>query len=251
MRCHGYVRTLLRLLYRRFGLKRIEYVGRDIDKDGLSMSKEKIETVLNFPPPKEVTALRGFLGLANYFRQFVPFHSEKVKPLHMMVDPKAVKRSPIFWTLEGTNAFNETKIVVSRCPLMCFIDESSPIRLYTDASDYGIGGVLFQVVNDEWKPIAFLSKSLSASQIIWSTIQKEAYAILYCCQQLDYLIRDRKFTIHTDHMNLTYMKQNPTSMVARWFIAMQQLDPTVHFVKGSDNELADALSRLCPNLTGW
>ena len=50
-------------------------------------------------------------------------------------------------------------------------------------------------------------------------------------------------------MNLTYMKQNPTSMVARWFIAMQELDFTVHFVKGSDNELADALSRLCPNLT--
>ena len=80
----------------RFGLKRIEYVGRVIDKDGLSMSKEKIQTVLNFPLPKEVTALRGFLGLANYFRQFVPFHSEMVKPLHMMVDPKAVKRSPIF-----------------------------------------------------------------------------------------------------------------------------------------------------------
>ena len=67
----------------------------------------------------------------------------------MMVDPKAVKRSPIFWIPEGTNAFNETKIAVSRCPLMYFIDESSPIRLYTDASDYGIGGVLFQVVNDE------------------------------------------------------------------------------------------------------
>ena len=64
-----------------------------------------------------------------------------------------------------------------------------------------------------------------------------------------HIIRDRKFTIHTDHMDLTYMKQNPTSMVARWFIARQELDFTVHFVKGSDNELADALSRLCPNLS--
>ena len=112
-----------------------------------------------------------------------------------MVDPKAAKRSPIFWTLEGREAFNETKIAVSRCPLMYFIDKSSPIRLYTDASDYGIGGELFQVVNDDWKPIAYISKSLSATQINWSTIQKEAYAIFYCCQQLDYLIRDRKFTI--------------------------------------------------------
>ena len=84
--------------------KRTEYVGRIIDKDGLSMSKEKIETVLNFPLPKEVTFLRGFLGLANYFRQFVPFHSDIVKPRQMMVDPKALKRSPIYWTPEGALA---------------------------------------------------------------------------------------------------------------------------------------------------
>ena len=134
----------------RFGLERIEYVGRVIDKDGLSMSKEKIETVLNFPLPKEVTSLRGFLGLANYFRQFVPIHLDIVKPLQMMVDPKALKRSPIYWTPEGTLAFNETIIAVSRCPLMYFINDDSPIRLYTDASDYGIGGVLFQIVNTVW-----------------------------------------------------------------------------------------------------
>ena len=92
--------------------------------------------------------------------------------------------------------------------------------MYTDASDFGIGGVLFQVVCAIWQPIAFISKSLTPTQIRWSTIQKEAYAIFYCCTQLDYLIRDRTFTIHTDHLNITYMKQNPTSMVARWFILL-------------------------------
>ena len=65
----------------------------------------------------------------------------------MMVDPKALKRSPIYWTTEGTLAFDETKIAISRCPLMYFINDDSPIRLYTDASDYGIGGVHFQIVN--------------------------------------------------------------------------------------------------------
>ena len=103
-------------------------------------------------------------------------------------------------------AFNEIKIAVSRCPLMYFINDHSPIKLYTDASDYGIGGVLFQIVEDVSRPIAFISKSLSATQINWSTIQKEAYAIFYCFQQIDYPIRDRKLTIHTDHRNLTYMK---------------------------------------------
>ena len=100
----------------KFGLNRIEYVGRVIDKDGLSMSKEKIDTVLNFALPNEVTALRGFLGLANYFRHFVPFHSQMVQPLQDMVDPLARKRSQITWTPEGTKAFHDTKVAISRCP---------------------------------------------------------------------------------------------------------------------------------------
>ena len=132
---------------------------------------------------------------------------------------------------------------------MNFIDNKLDIRLYTDASDFGIGGVLFQVDGAIWQPIALISKSLTPTQIRCSTIQKEAYAIFYYCTQLHYLIRDRTFTIHTDHLNITYIKQNPTSMVARWFITMQELHFTLVFVPGTSNVLADALSRLCPNLT--
>ena len=87
------------------------------------------------------------------------------------------------------------------------MDEESPVELYTDASDYGIGGVLFQRVNGDLKPISFVSKSLSATQCKWPTIQKEAYAIYHCCKQLDSLIRDRKFKIFTDHKNLTFLSQ--------------------------------------------
>ena len=132
---------------------------------------------------------------------------------------------------------------------MHFLDDSdAPIRLYTDASDYGIGGVLFQIVDDIWRPISFVSKSFNATQSRWSTIQKKAYAIFHCCQQMDTLLRDRVFTIHTDHLNLTYMNNNPNSMVTRWSIAMLELDFKIHFVPGSQNKWADTLSRLCPNL---
>ena len=135
---------------------------------------------------------------------------------------------------------------------MHFIDNVSPIHSYTDASDYGVGGVLFQKVGDKMKPISFVSKSLTFSQLNWSTIQKEAYAIFLCCTKLDPLLianlRDRKFTIHTDHENLTYMKSSPNSMVGRWSMALQELDYTIAYVRGSENTVADAMSRLCPNL---
>jgi RNase H-like domain found in reverse transcriptase len=98
---------------------------------------------------------------------------------------------------------------------MHFIDDTFPVSLYTDASTYGIGGVLFQIVNDVWKPIAFVSKSLTAVQLKWSTIQNQANAIFICWTQLGYLLRDRPFTLHTDHQNLTFTTGNSSSMVHR------------------------------------
>jgi hypothetical protein len=108
--------------------------------------------------------------------------------------------------------------------------------------------VHFQIVNDVWKPIAFVSKSLTTAQLKGSTIQTKEYAIFIYCTQLGYLLRDSPFTLHTDHQNLTFMTGNSSSMVARWYIALQEFDYTIHFEEGSQNTIADALSRLCPNL---
>ena len=245
-RCFG---LLLKAKKCRFGMSQIDYVGRQISSQGISMSKEKIESVLNFPKPMTLTSLRSLLGLANYFRNFVPFHSDIVAPLQRMIDPKGRKKSALQWTTEADKAFVLIRQAISRCPLLHFLDEVSPIELYTDASDYGVGGVLFQVTNSVKNPISFVSKSLSATQVKWSTIQKEAYAIYFCCKQLDSLIRDRKFIIHTDHKNLTFLGQDPSAMVNRWSMALQELDYTVSYISGPKNFIADALSRLCPNLT--
>ena len=84
---------------------------------------------------------------------------------------------------------------------MHFLNDHAPISLQTDASDYGVGGYLFQVIDGKEIPIAFISKSLSKTQLRWSVIQKEAYAIYYSCTYLKCLLRDRKFTIFTDHRN--------------------------------------------------
>jgi hypothetical protein len=178
-----------------------------------------------------------------------PNTSTIVAPLHRMIDQSTSKRTPIAWTAESIQAFRDIRIAISRCPLMHFIDADSPVRLYTDASAYGIGGVLFQIVNVVCKPIAFVSRSSSTVQLNWSSIQTEAYATFVCCTQLAYLIRDRPFSIHTDLKNLTFMTKNSSSMVTRWYVALQEFDYTLHFVKGSQNTIADAMSLLCPNLT--
>ena len=117
----------------------------------------------------------------------------------------------------------------------------------TDASDYGIGGHLFQTIEGQIRTVAFVSKSLTEGQLRWSVIQKEAYAIFYCCTHLEHLLRDRHFTIMTDHKNLIFMSLDSNAMVIRWYIALQEFDYSLEYVPGPQNATADAMSRLCVN----
>ena len=126
---------------------------------------------------------------------------------------------------------------------MHFLDDHAPINLQTDASDYGVGGYLFQTVDGKEIPVAFVSKSLSKTQLRWSVIQKEAYAIYYTCTYLKSLIRDRKFTIFTDHRNLLFISQSSNPMIVRWLMALSEFSFKVEYIPGEDNKIADSMSR--------
>jgi transposase InsO family protein len=233
----------------KFGLATVEYIGRQISKDGITMSDTKINSVLDFPKPVNNTSLRSFLGLANYFRDFVPNHSNVVNPLHKMIDYSASKQAKLTWTEAGEKAFKDIKLLISKSPTLYFISDTAPIILMTDASDYGVGGYLYQLIDGSKQLVALVSKALTIVQLKWSVIQKEAYAIYFCCTALDKQLRDRKFTILTDHKNLTFIKQGSNPMVVRWHLALQELDFTLEYVKGVENTIADAMSRLCINNT--
>jgi hypothetical protein len=134
------------------------------------------------------------------------------------------------------------------------VDEHSAIFLKTDASDYGIGAYLYQVVTgDDGKkehPIGFISKSLVSGHDSWDIPMKEGFAIFYALRKWEYLLRDRKFTVLTDHENLTRLRteRNANKMVTRWFMSYQEYDiiAWIH-VPGVDNEVPDSFSRLCAN----
>ena len=151
----------------------------------------------------------------NYLRDFVRNHSTIVKPLHDLIS-NYDKHRKIVWTPETTSAYNEMKLQVSKYSTMHFMSDTAPITLSTDASDYGVGGYLFQTVDGIDQPVAFVSKSLSKSQISWwSVIQKEAYGIFYPCIYLQSLLRDILFTIRTDHQNLLFLREASNTMIVR------------------------------------
>jgi hypothetical protein len=129
-----------------FGMSKIEFVGHTISKEGVSFSREKLQEVLDFPRPVTQQQLRQFIGLANYYRDHVRNHSDKARPLIQMFKDYD-KRKKIVWTPEAIEAYEILQRDVSECHTLFFVDENAPIFLCTDASDYGIGGYLYQVID--------------------------------------------------------------------------------------------------------
>ena len=98
------------------------------------------------------------------------------------------RRKKLVWTEETIAAFDALRLAIHECPKLFFLQLSGLIHLYTDASDFGIGAYLTQIIEGLEYPIAFISKTLNASQRRWSTPEKECYAIYYSLVKLEYLL---------------------------------------------------------------
>ena len=229
----------------RLGQRSAEYVGRMVDREGLHFSAEKLDGVMDFPKPVFGKQMKSFLGLCNYFRDHVDHHSDLVKPLgDMIIDYEKTRTQRLHWTVETTATFEKVKLAIHRCQKLFFIDSTAPIYLHTDASKYGVGGYLFQVVDGKEQPIRFISKTLVKEQQRWSVPEKEGYAIWYSLKKLEHLIRDVHFTLRTDHKNLIYINEGGSEKVRRWKMDIQAFDFDLEYIPGPDNVVADHFSRL-------
>ena len=95
-----------------------------------------------------------------------------------------------------------------------------------------------------------MSHSLSEQEINWSTIEKECYAIVFCLDKLNYVLDGRRFTLKTDHKNLTFLDADKNPKVKRWKIGIQHYDCIIEYIKGGDNIIADPMSRLVASNKG-
>ena len=129
--------------------------------------------------------------------------------------------------------------------MLHFMDDTSRIVLQTDACNTGMGAYLFQVKEGKEIPIAFMSKAFEERLSKLCTFQQEGFAIFYALKKWRHLLLDRKFTLMTDHANLMFLKGSSDPKVLRWMVSIQEMDFDVMHIKGTDNKIADAFSRLC------
>jgi len=238
------------------GVTEVEFLGHLVDSNGLRVSPSRIESILSLQPPSTVKELRSFLGATNYVRDFLSGYSVIAKPLYEMLGSSRTKGSrPLpSWTEDSLRAFNQIRELIASAPTLHFLDSSMPIILECDASDKGIGAVLFQEGplpaehssgSRHKQVVAYVSKAFNGPSTRWSTSEKEAFAIYYSIRKLRHYLLGNPFTVRTDHRNLLFAANSDVPKIQRWQLKIQEFDFNIEHIPGSVNCVADSLSRIC------
>lgn len=229
--------------------KHIEVFGYRVDKNGISIIKSNIEPLLNAKSPTNLTMLKSFLGKINYYNRFLKDMATEIAPLY-----NCTKKNKFVWTPDCENAFNNIKKKLANARNLRHYDPQLPVILTCDASDVGLGAVLSnRDLNGVVKPIAYASKKLNETEQRYSTLDKEAMAVIFGITKFYNYIYGRHFELETDNAALMRIfgptKSIPKMAAKRlqhYAIFMSAFNYKVRHIKSTDNP-ADYLSRTATN----
>lgn len=230
-----------------FMMDEVKYLGFIISKNGIQVDPEKVEAVVKIPQPTNVSQLRSFLGLVNFYARFVPNISAVLAPLYELL--KKGKRWN--WGPECESSFQRIKVILTGTDVLAHYDTNKPLILTCDASPLGISGVLSLIdeVGVE-RPVSYASRSLSQAEKNYSQIDREALAIVFSLRKFHQYIYGRHFTLRTDHKPLVSIfgpKQGIPLMAAsrlqRWSVLLSAYNYDIEYINTNNNG-ADSLSRL-------
>lgn len=223
------------------------YLGHRLTSNGIFPCKDKCDSIKNAPIPPNVSCLKSWLGLVEFYHHLVPNLSMVLSPLYNLTK-ESVQYN---WDKKCDVAFKKTKELIVEASGVTYFDPSRPLIITTDASRYGVGSIL-SLVDKEGveRPVFFHSASLSEAQKNYSQTDLEALAIVVAVKRFHKYVFGRKFCIRTDHKALEYIfhpNRNIPAMTAsrlqRWSIILSAYDYDLKHVKGSTIRNVDALSR--------
>ncbi|GFV71193.1 retrovirus-related Pol polyprotein from transposon 297 [Trichonephila clavipes] len=228
-----------------FARQKVKYLGHVIGSGRHSPDKERIKAIQNLQAPTTKKQQRSAFGLCNFYRQYIPDIAKISLPLTELTKKKVPNE--ISWSKEAENAFKELKTALCGITELQVPDIEKPYYLHTDASQTAVGCCLGQLDGeDNIHSIAFGSQKLNPSQQKWSTIEREAYAIIWALKRFETLLCGAKIFLLTDHNPLVFLTSAAPQCprLQRWALAIQRHEIEASHMKGSKLVNADALSRL-------
>ena len=220
----------------------IKYLGFIIEPTrGIRTDPTKTEAVEKWETPRNVRAVRSFLGFANFYRLFVPDYSTISTPLTLLTR----KDQPWVWGPDQQSAFNLLKRALTNSPLLVTFSPDLETVVETDASGFALGGVLQQRHPDGLKPVAYYSRKFTPAEINYPVHDKEMLAIHSCLREWRPQLMGNQFTVHTDHRNLVYFQKLQTLVERqrRWAYELSEFNFQLIHKPGITQIQSDALSR--------
>jgi hypothetical protein len=217
-------------------------LGHIVSSKGIEVDKSKIELIANLPTPKSVKDVRSFLGHAGFYRRFIKDFSVISKPLCNLL----TKENVFEWTEQCEKAFVKLKNLLTSAPIIQPPDWSLPFEIMCDASDYAVGAVLGQRKDKKPYVIYYASKTLNSAQMNYTTTEKELLAVVFACDKFRSYLVGSPVVVFSDHAALKYLlsKKDSKARLVRWILLLQEFDITIKDKKGTENVVADHLSRL-------
>lgn len=220
----------------------VTYLGHKFNAQGISIDENRTKAVKTFPRPRNQRDLRGFLGILNYWRRFIPSYSTISSPLRELL----LKDVPFKWTDRQEQAFKELKDRLCSSPILGYPNMNSPFIVTTDASKTALGYVLSQIdEKGQRRVIAYAGRSLKAHELRYSATDLEMAAVIQAITSWHPYLANQHFTIETDHISLKYLKDLKlgNSRLIRWSLLLSMYQYDIRHLPGKTNTLADCLSR--------
>ena len=227
----------------------ISYLGHIVSKNGVETDPKKIQVILDWPRPQTVYHVRSFLGFTNYYRKFMYRYSQIARPLNDLISGENAKKksAPVEWGSQQQKAFDKLKGLCSQAPILAYVDYKKPFRVYTDASEIGLGAVISQIQDGKEPVIAYASRTLNKAERRYDTHKLEFLALKWAItDRFHEYLYGSIFEVFTDKNPLTYIltsaKLDATGQ--RWVAALSIYNFQIFYRSGRSNKNADALSRI-------
>jgi hypothetical protein len=238
-----------------FAPSEVKFCGCIVGSGKRRVDPDKLHSILQLKRPETKTQVRSVLGLFGWFREYIPHYAEWARPLTELTSKRIPNRIP--WGIDEQKSFDKLKELLCNAanePL-CIIDWSKSFNIHTDASEYMVAGILSQTGEDGNEcPIAFYSKKLNETQRAWSTIEREAFAVLEALNRFHSWIFGYRIFIFSDHNPLSFLTDSAfkSAKLLRWALALQNFDNCFNYKAGRSKAMAapDCLSRMGPDDDG-